>query len=68
MRYGQTAIADGTKLSFSLRRLRDVLETITLERVEQRLTRLEGPLAPPCSAKSPARGDVAMNAADLQID
>jgi hypothetical protein len=42
MRCGQTAIADGTKLIFSLRCLRDVLEAITLGRVERRLDEIEG--------------------------
>jgi hypothetical protein len=37
MRYGTTAVADGAKLIFALRCMRDVLETITLERIEQRM-------------------------------
>jgi hypothetical protein len=37
MRYGTTEIADGTKLIYSLKCMRDVLETITLERLEQRM-------------------------------
>jgi hypothetical protein len=37
MRYSTTPIADGSKLIFSLKCMRDVIETITLERLEQRM-------------------------------
>lgn len=41
MRNGTTKIADGTRLIYSLRCMRDVIETITLERLEVRLEQLE---------------------------
>jgi hypothetical protein len=37
MRYATTPIADGTKLIYSLKCMRDVIETIALERLEQRM-------------------------------
>lgn len=43
MRLGSTQISDGTKLIYSLRCMRDVIETIALERIEVRLDQLEGP-------------------------
>ena len=43
MRQGTTKIADGTKLIYSLRCMRDVLESVALERLEDRLDQLEGP-------------------------
>jgi hypothetical protein len=42
MRTGKTAMGDGAKLIYSLRCMRDVLETIMLERIESRLEQLEG--------------------------
>jgi len=42
MRQGSTPIADGTRLIHSLRCMREVIEAITLERVEDRLAALEG--------------------------
>jgi hypothetical protein len=42
MRQGTTKIADGTRLVYSLRCMRDVLETIAVERLEDRLDELEG--------------------------
>lgn len=42
MRQGTTKIQDGTRLIYSLKLMRDVLETIALERVEVRLDELEG--------------------------
>jgi hypothetical protein len=41
MRYATTPIADGTKLIFSLKCMRDVIETIALERLEQRMNEIE---------------------------
>jgi hypothetical protein len=42
MRQGTTKIADGTRLIYSLKCMRDVLETIAVERLEDRLDQLEG--------------------------
>jgi hypothetical protein len=42
MRTGKTAMGDGAKLIYSLRCMRDVLETVVLERIETRLEQLEG--------------------------
>jgi hypothetical protein len=42
MRQGTTKIADGTRLIYALRCMRDVLETIAVERIEDRLDQLEG--------------------------
>ena len=42
MRQGTTKIADGTRLIYALRCMRDVLETIAVERIEDRLDELEG--------------------------
>lgn len=42
MRQGTTKIADGTRLIYSLKCMRDVLETLALERIEDRLDQLEG--------------------------
>ena len=42
MRLNKTAICDGAKLIYSLRCMRDVLETVVLERIEDRLAQLEG--------------------------
>ena len=42
MRTNKTAICDGAKLIYSLRCMRDVLETVVLERIESRLEQLEG--------------------------
>jgi hypothetical protein len=42
MRRGQMAISDGSRLIYCLRCMRDVIETITIERLEQRLDRVEG--------------------------
>lgn len=42
MRQGTTKIADGTRLIYSLKCMRDVLETIAVERIEHRLDDLEG--------------------------
>jgi hypothetical protein len=42
MRTGKTAMGDGAKLIYSLRCMRDVLETVVLERIESRLEQLEG--------------------------
>ena len=42
MRCGQTEITDGSRLIYSLRCMRDVIETITIERIEDRLDQLEG--------------------------
>jgi hypothetical protein len=44
MRVGTTKIADGTRLIYSLRCMRDVLETIAVERLEDRLDELERPM------------------------
>jgi hypothetical protein len=43
MRLGKTPIADGSKLIFSLRCLRDVIETMVLQRLDERITVLEQP-------------------------
>jgi uncharacterized small protein (DUF1192 family) len=43
MRYGQTPVSDGARLIFSLRCLRDVLEVLAVEKLEQRLAELERP-------------------------
>jgi hypothetical protein len=37
MRYGSTSVSDGAKLIFALRCLRDVLETLMVEKLEARL-------------------------------
>ena len=37
MRIGKTPIADGSRLIYSLKCMRDVLETVVLERIENRL-------------------------------
>ena len=37
MRYGTTPIADGAKLIYSLRCMRDVIETLMIEKLEARL-------------------------------
>jgi hypothetical protein len=42
MRTGKTPIADGSRLIYSLKCMRDVLETVVLERIESRLEQLEG--------------------------
>ena len=42
MRYGHTAVNDGARLIFALRCMRDVLETVAIERVEARLDAMEG--------------------------
>jgi hypothetical protein len=42
MRQGTTKIAEGTRLIYALRCMRDVLESITVERIEDRLDELEG--------------------------
>jgi hypothetical protein len=42
MRTGKTPIADGTRLVYALRCMRDVIETVVLERIENRLEQLEG--------------------------
>jgi hypothetical protein len=42
MRTNKTAIGDGAKLIYSLRCMRDVIETVVLERIESRLEQLEG--------------------------
>jgi hypothetical protein len=42
MRCGQTEITDGSRLIYSLRCMRDVIETIAIERIEERLQQLEG--------------------------
>jgi hypothetical protein len=42
IRQGQTPIGDGTRLIYSLRCMRDVIETIALERIEDRLDQMEG--------------------------
>jgi hypothetical protein len=42
MRQGSTAITDGSRLIYSLRCMRDVIETIALERLEERLDQLQG--------------------------
>jgi hypothetical protein len=42
MRTGKTPIADGTRLIYSLKCMRDVIETVLLERIESRLEQLEG--------------------------
>jgi hypothetical protein len=42
MRQGTTKIADGTRLIYALRCMRDVLESLALERIEDRLDQLEG--------------------------
>jgi hypothetical protein len=42
MRTGKTAMGDGAKLFYSLRCMRDVIETVVLERIESRLEQLEG--------------------------
>jgi hypothetical protein len=42
MRQGTTKIADGTRLIYCLKCMRDVLETIAVERIEDRLDQLEG--------------------------
>jgi hypothetical protein len=41
MRTGKTPVADGTKLIYALRCMRDVIETVVLERIESRLEELE---------------------------
>jgi hypothetical protein len=47
MRLGRTPIADGTRLIYSLRCMRDMLETLVLQELDERLTKLEDPTAPP---------------------
>ena len=42
MRRGQTPIADRSRLIYSLRCMRDVIETIAIERLEDRLNQMEG--------------------------
>jgi hypothetical protein len=42
MRTGKTPIVDGSRLIYSLKCLRDVIETAALERIESRLEQLEG--------------------------
>jgi hypothetical protein len=42
MRYGHTPVGDGTRLIFALKCMRDVLETIGIERIEKRLDEMEG--------------------------
>jgi len=42
MRQGATKIADGTRLIYCLKCMRDVIETIAVERIEDRLGQLEG--------------------------
>ena len=42
MRAGKTPIADGTKLIYSLKCMRDVIETVKLEWITERLEQLEG--------------------------
>jgi hypothetical protein len=42
MRTGRTTISDGAKLIYSLRCMRDVIETVVLERIESRLEQLDG--------------------------
>lgn len=41
LRHGQTPIADGTKLIYCLRCMRDVIETLAIERLEERLDQVE---------------------------
>jgi hypothetical protein len=41
MRYGQTAVSDGTRLIYSLKCMRDVIETLLLQQLDERLTKLE---------------------------
>ena len=54
MRFGQTQISDGTRLIYSLKCMRDVIETLTLERLDERLTRLEEPV--PSRPSAPPQG------------
>jgi hypothetical protein len=42
MRTGKTPMADGSRLIYSLKCMRDVMETVILERIESRLEQLEG--------------------------
>jgi hypothetical protein len=56
MRTGKTAMGDGAKLIYSLRCMRDVLETVVLERIESRLEQLEG--MSPHGHKAPDRATV----------
>jgi hypothetical protein len=53
MRKGTTPIGDGSRLIYSLRCMRDVIETIALDRLEDRLQRLEDPLGEGMSADRP---------------
>jgi hypothetical protein len=45
MRVGKTEIADGSKLIYSLRCMRDVIETIAIERIEKRLDEMAEQIA-----------------------
>jgi hypothetical protein len=40
MRYGQTPVNDGSRLIFALRCMRDVLETVHIERLEARVAEI----------------------------
>jgi hypothetical protein len=42
MRYGHTPASDGSRLIFCLKCMRDVIETMSIERIEKRLDEMEG--------------------------
>jgi hypothetical protein len=47
MRRGLLPHADGAKLVYALRCMRDVIETMAFERIEERLVKLEDPAGVP---------------------
>jgi hypothetical protein len=56
MRTNKTPTADGTKLIYSLRCMRDVIETIAVERIEKRLDEMAEQIAQRGTERSTGHG------------